>query len=557
MARVTFIIFIFYYSSIFGQINNIKVVDSLLSKWETFNEPGFSIGIIKDAQLIYCKGFGLANLEYDIPNSSSTVFRIASTSKQFTAACIILLSEQGHLNLDDAIYKYFPELPEYSKNITVRHLLNHTSGIRDYLTLAYLKGYKENNYYDDSDIMNWLVHQKELNFKPGNEYLYSNSGYWLLGQIVKRVTRINLDEFAQNEIFKPLGMLTTHFHNDHNQILKNRASGYLPKTNGDFRISMTNLDMIGDGGVFTTINDMKKWDDEYYNRRLFSHHFWNLMTTQGILTNGNQIAYASGLFVDTYKGLKTISHGGAFVGYRSEFMRFPEHKLSIILFSNRDDIYPTGICFQIADILLKKHIIHSNSKNSDNSKKKKETFISIKKEELTKITGHYWNDAGSYSRKIYIKNDTLRYARSKTNESSLMPINKNTFKMLNVNSDIFITFFKEEPDSHKMAFSVKGEPPFVSLKYIPKRYTRDELLQFAGTYYCEELNMYYKIKVENNSLMLYINDDMKFRFNEVMENFFANNRFGSIKFYSDSNNEIVEFKLARGRVKNLLFKQVK
>ena len=182
-----------------------NAIDSIFAKWTTPNSPGCGLGVIKDGALVFAKGYGLANMEYNIPNSISSVFRIGSTSKQFTAASIILLAEQGKLDLNNTLDQYFPKFPEYSKKITIRHLLNHTSGIRDYLMLTYLKGYSNFDYYTDADIMQWLIAQTDLNFEPGDEFMYSNSGYWLLGQIVNQVADKNMAEFAKEEIFEPLG----------------------------------------------------------------------------------------------------------------------------------------------------------------------------------------------------------------------------------------------------------------------------------------------------------------------------------------------------------------
>jgi len=291
-----------------AQIKESKAVDLIFSEWDKTDSPGCGLGIIKDGELIYVKGYGMANLEYDIPNSASSVFRIGSTSKQFTAACIVRLIEQGKLSFDDKLSDLYPDFPAYAKQITISHLLNHTSGIRDYLTLSYLKGLGDDDFYQDKDIMKWLVNQEELNFAPGEEYTYSNSGYWLLGQIVNKVAGMNMADYAKKEIFEPLGMSSTHFHNDHTEIVKNRASGYVPNGEGAYQISMTTLDMIGDGGIFTSINDIKKWDDAYYNSTVLSKEFWKMMTKQGVLNSGEQIDYASGLMISSFKGLKTVSH---------------------------------------------------------------------------------------------------------------------------------------------------------------------------------------------------------------------------------------------------------
>ena len=189
----------------FGQIKESQSIDSIFTEWNKPDVPGCALGIIKEGQLIYSKGYGLANMEYNIPNSASSVFRIGSTSKQFTAACIVLLAEKNKLSLDDNLKSIFPDFPEYAEKITIRHLLNHTSGIRDYLQISYLKGLGDDDYYTDENVMKWLINQTELNFTPGEEYLYSNSGYWLLGQIVNKVSGMHMAEFAEKEIFEPLG----------------------------------------------------------------------------------------------------------------------------------------------------------------------------------------------------------------------------------------------------------------------------------------------------------------------------------------------------------------
>ena len=187
-------------------------IDNIFSRWDTKDAPGGTVGIIKDGELIFTKGYGMANLDYNIPNESKTVFKIASTSKQFTAASIILLSEQGKLSLEDTLMNFFPNFPAYANEVTVQHLLNHTSGVRDYLILARLSGLTVEDYYTDQIVEKILTNQQELNFTPGDEYLYSNSGYWLLGQIVKKVSGFTLAEYAEKNIFHPLEMNDTHFH---------------------------------------------------------------------------------------------------------------------------------------------------------------------------------------------------------------------------------------------------------------------------------------------------------------------------------------------------------
>ncbi len=548
-----FLLFILfsYANSFFGQSGEFQSVDDIFSEWNHKNVPGGSIGIIKDGELIYAKGYGMANLEYDIPNSASSVFRIASTSKQFTAACIVLLAEKGKLSLDDNLKSIFPDFPAYANEITIRNMLNHTSGIRDYLQLAYLKGLRDDDHYVDEDLMGWLINQTDLNFPPGEEYLYSNSGYWLLGQIVEKISGVNMAAFARKEIFEPLGMMQTHFHNDHTQIVKERASGYVPGNDGEYKISMTTLNMIGDGGIFTSVNDIKKWDDAFYDRSVLSDEFWEMMTTQGVLNDGEIIGYASGLDIGEYNGLKTISHGGAFVGYRAEFMRFPEQKVSIAIFANRGDVNPTNLAYQVADVILKNDFIETENVIV-NEESVSQEFIQLNANELKKFEGDYWNDAGSYSRKIYVKNDTLRYYRSEYSESDLLPISKNEFKMINVGADLSIKFTDEQ--MHKlMTVVIDDGNPIISKSYTPKNYTPAELVAYQGNYYSEELDATYSFKLENDSLRLFINDKPASPLRPIMTNRFSNDDYGVFEFMQDENEKLSGFRLASGRVKNLVF----
>ncbi len=326
-------------------------IDALFEAYDKEDSPGFVLAIMQDGEITYQKGYGMANLDYGIPLSPSSVFRIASVSKQVTAACIQLLALDGKLSLDDDVRDYFPKLPDYGHTVTIRHMIHHTSGIRDYVGLFYMAGFSDDDHYSDEELIEMVFRQKELNFPPGEDYLYCNSGYFLLGQIVEKITGQNLREFAQERIFQPLGMENTHFHNNHKEVVANRATGYSPTKEG-YDISVTTLDMIGDGGVFTTVQDFAKWANNYEQLSVGGEDFLTAMETRGILNSGDTLTYASGIDVDTYRGLKTLSHGGAWVGYRTFFLRFPEENTNIILFANRSDVWPGGFGWKVADILL-------------------------------------------------------------------------------------------------------------------------------------------------------------------------------------------------------------
>lgn len=541
------ILFCFLSFLVNGQMKESQQIDSLFAEWDKANVPGCALGIIKDGKLVYSRGYGLANMEYDIPNSASTVFRIGSTSKQFTAASIVLLAEKGQLNLDDNLESFFPDFPAYAEKITVKHLLNHTSGIRDYLQLAYLKGLRDDDYYVDEDIMKWLVSQSDLNFPPGEEFLYSNSGYWLLGQIVAKVSGDNMADFARKEIFEPLGMSNTHFHNDHTQIVKNRASGYIPGTNGSYKISMTTLDMIGDGGIFTTINDIKKWDDAYYDPTVLSKAFWEMMTEQGVLNNGEVIDYAAGLFIDDYKGLETIRHGGAFVGFRAELLRFPKEQLSIAIFTNRGDADPSGKANQVADILLKSKLVEE-VKNDDS---KAEIDEPEQEFEMKQLTGDYEIQAGTVV-SLSIKDGSLNVLQNWNSSTyNIVKIKGNTFQIPGEESLSFTFSNLKDGLTQTLTVLQNGRETKATRKEDIDTSGID-LDDYAGSYLSKELDVTYSFVVSNGSLVMQIDNKtltMVCTLSDIDQ--YATD-MGLLRFQR-TNGRISGFELDSGRVKNLKF----
>jgi CubicO group peptidase (beta-lactamase class C family) len=531
----------------FGQIKESQAIDNIFTEWNKTDVPGCALGIIREGKLIYAKGYGMANMEYDIPNSASSVFRIGSTSKQFTAACIVLLAEKDKLSLNDNLKSLFPDFPEYAEKITIRHLLNHTSGIRDYLQISYLKGLGDDDYYTDDNVMKWLINQTDLNFAPGEEYLYSNSGYWLLGQIVKKVAGINMAEFAKKEIFEPLEMGDTHFHNDHTQIVKNRASGYVPDNNETYKISMTTLDMIGDGGIFTTINDIKKWDDAYYESNVLSREFWSVMTQQGILNNGEVIDYASGLMISKYKGLKTIRHGGAFVGFRAELLRFPEQKLSIAIFANIGDANPSRMANQVADVLLKDKLIEKVVK------KDKKVKIDTTEDEfqLSQLVGDYEIQPGAVA-KLSIKNDSLNVLQTWNKSTyTILKVSGNTFQ-ISGNENISFSFSNLKDGFTQTLTVIQDGSETKAKRKKEVNLSGIDLNDYLGSYYSKELDVTYDFEIENGILKAGIKEKKSLVDCTISEIDQLTMEFGMIRFQR-TDGLISSFELDSGRVKNLKF----
>jgi len=264
----------------------------------------------------------------------------------------MLLARDGKLSLDDDIRKYVPELPNYGKTITIRHILTHTSGIRDYLTLWGLAGVDDADLTTDQDALELIARQRELNFAPGEQWLYSNSGFFLASMIVKRVSGKTLADFAAERIFKPLGMTHTRFNDDHMSIIPNRATGYAPRDSGGWATAMSNFEQTGDGAVQTSIEDMQRWDENFYTGRVGGAETLAAMQKQATLNNGKPQTYALGLMVDNYRGLRVVSHGGSWAGYRAELLRFPDQHLSVACLCNLARTNPSQLSRRVAEIYL-------------------------------------------------------------------------------------------------------------------------------------------------------------------------------------------------------------
>jgi CubicO group peptidase (beta-lactamase class C family) len=370
-------------------------VDAIFAAWDKPDSPGIALGVIQDGKFIYKRGYGMADLEQGVAITSESTFYICSTSKQFTALSIALLEEQGKLSLDDDIRKYLPEMPQYERPVTIRHLVHHTSGIRDYLTLWNLAGRDFADSISEEEAIALIARQKALNFTPGEQHLYSNSGYFLLSVIVKRASGKSLREYADEQIFKPLAMANTHFHDDRTQIIRKRATGYNPKPGVGFSIVKTSFDLVGDGGLYTNVEDLFKWDQNFYNNKLGKggQALLDRVLTKGKLNDGKELAYAFGLFHEAYKGLKAITHGGAFIGFSTELIRFPEQKFSVIVLSNLGIVDAGGLARKVADVYLANQLKDMpQAKNAVNQNPQTPSPIKLTADDAKTYAGAYYSE---------------------------------------------------------------------------------------------------------------------------------------------------------------------
>ena len=327
-------------------------VDQLFAEWDQSDSPGAALAVTKDGEIVYKRGYGMANLEYDIPITTATIFDIASVSKQFAAFAIVSLSHEGKLALDDDIRVHLPDVPDFGNTITIRHLLHHTSGLRDWVQSLVIAGVGMDDVISFKHILKMARHQKTLNFEPGAAFLYSNTGYNLLAEIVETVTGNTFREWTDTNIFKPLNMTDSHFHDDYEMILKNRAYSYQVVENGRFKHAVNNTTALGSSSLYSTVEDLAKWILNYDNTRIGKQVVFDQMHQRGVLNNGEQIDYALGLNMGEYRGLKTVGHSGSWGGFRSHLMRFPDQKFGVVILCNLDTFNPLGLAEKVADIYL-------------------------------------------------------------------------------------------------------------------------------------------------------------------------------------------------------------
>jgi CubicO group peptidase (beta-lactamase class C family) len=326
-------------------------IDSIFATWNTRDSPGCALGVYQNGRIAYERGYGMASLEHDVPITPETVFYVGSLSKQFTAAAAALAIQQGRLSADEKIRKYLPELPAYADGITVRHLVHHTSGLRDYNTLLSIAGRRGDEAFDNPTVLRITARQKKLNFEPGAEYLYSNTGYTLLALIVERATGVPFAEYANTRIFKPLDMSVTHYHTDETRLVKWRALAYEGRGSG-FALDTPNNERAGAGGVFTNVRDLLRWDENFYDARVGGADLIKQLQVPGTLNGGRPLTYAWGLQVGTYRGLPMIEHGGSLGGYRAHLLRFPQQHISVAILCNLGSISPGSQARQVADAVI-------------------------------------------------------------------------------------------------------------------------------------------------------------------------------------------------------------
>jgi len=405
-------------------------VDKLFAAWSGTQSPGAAVAVVKNGAIIYKNAYGMANLEYDIPVSTTSIFHIASVSKQFTVFSILLLQSEGKLNLNDDIRKYIPEVPEFGETITLRHLASHTSGLRDQWALLSMAGWRMDDVITKEHILKLLSKQKDLNFLPGDEFMYCNTGFTLLAEVVARVSGKSFAEFTKANIFEPLQMNHTLFYDDHEKIVKNRTYSYYLDWTG-YKKSVLNYANVGATSLFSTVEDLSLWALNFSEIKIGNAEIVRTMNTPAVLNSGEEFEGALGQFVGKYKGLNEISHGGGDAGFRSYLTRFPDQEFSVMVLSNSANINAGGIAHQIVDIYLKEHIEaelkEAELKEGEEKTKDIDEPFDKTSVNLSDFTGLFYSDELSTAYEFKVQGDKLVAQHSRLKDINLLPFKKDAF----------------------------------------------------------------------------------------------------------------------------------
>jgi CubicO group peptidase (beta-lactamase class C family) len=455
-----------------------RKVDEIFAVFEKPGSPGCALGIVRDGDFIYRRGYGLASLELSVPLTPESVVYMGSVSKQFTAASVVLAAEQGYLKLDDDVRKYIPELRSYDHTVTLRHMLHHTSGLRDIFDIS---GRNIEDFHSVADQIDLEAHQTALNFAPGDEYFYANVNFFLLAEVVHRATGKPLSRFAEENIFKPLGMTHTRFYDDRTLVVPGRVPGYDPGPNGTFLLDWpTNFEGVGDGGVLSTVDDLLLWDRNFYDNKLGKGTLIKEMETPGVLNNGKQLHYGLGLRLGNYRGLPTVEHSGGLAGYRTELLQFPTQKFTVICLCNLRGSDPDLMSHKVADLYLDKQFLPEPAVATN--------------VDLKPFVGFYRNPINHSVAQVAAIEGGLsaRGARFK-------PLGPTRF---GARSGAEMNFEPGKNGDFRLTLSAIDIAPQVFERFQPISPTPEELAPYAGVYYSEELQATYRFAVKDGKLTI-------------------------------------------------------
>ena len=481
-------------------------VDALFASWTGPRAPGCAVSVMRGGELVFARGYGAANLEYDVPITPSTVFHVASVSKQFTALAVALLVADGEVSWDDDIRRHVPELPDFGTPITLRHLAHHTSGVRDQWAMLQMAGWRwGGDVIRQSDVLDLLSRQTALNFAPGSDYLYSNSGYTLLAVVVERVSGQTLRAFTSARLFGPLGMTRTVFRDDHTMLVRDRAYAYARDGFGRYRLSIPDFAIVGASSLFTTVEDLARWNGNFNSGEVGGSDVLRQLQAHGALDDGARLSYAFGLVHGTHRGRPTIGHGGTDAGYRSEFLRFPDEDLAVAVLCNTDRASPGRLALDVADVFLPPpDVADPEREASARSAQRPPREPAARRGETggpaadpASLAGYYLRSGNDVPLRVVARGGDLVLLGAGA-EQSLHPAGGGRF-LLGGTTEVTFTPGGGQPTT--LRFGDPSRP--VYSRELPASPSAEALAAYAGSYYSDDLAVGYTLRVEAGRLVLW------------------------------------------------------
>lgn len=549
--------------SLTTQDSSEEKVDRLLGEWVDPESPGAAVGVVRNGKLILKKGYGLANMDHYIAVTSSTVFNLGSIAKQFTAFAIAILIDQGKIFLDDDIRKHLPELPDFGNLITIKHLIDHTSGLRDFPNLLKVAGYVEEDLITDAYVLKLMTKQKELNFSPGEKWQYCNTGYTLLAEIVARVTGKSFREWTDENIFKPLGMANTHFYEDIELVIRNRADSYdFDFDSKTYNKNIYNLAATGCSNLYSTVEDIAKWINNFNTAQVGGPSVLELMGKHAALNNGETTDYAFGQFIKKYKGLEIAEHTGHIAGFLCYLIRFPEQDFAVVILSNVSYFDVVGVGRKIVDFYLSEQLEKSAPESKPEvemkPETKKRTLIKLESSLLKTYTGSFKLRLGGKLLKVELREDDLYlHNLARGIPIKLSPFSNTKFYMEGMGAELAL---KLDKAGRVIQLDIRGRSQVLTADRVEEiQFTSDQLAEYCGVYYSEELGSVYTIQVQNGEL-----GAIHSRFPDTLLTPLSQTEFSgenswlrNVKFEMNENKNITGFRVSVIGAENVLFQKIR
>ncbi len=517
-------------------------IDSIFAAYTT-RTPGCAVAAVDSTRTVVSQGFGMASLEHGLTITPTTAFYAASVSKQFTAFAVALLARQGKLALDDDVRKWLPEVPQFGNTITVRHQIHHTSGLRDYFGLLGMTGWPSDGPITERQFLDLVGRQKALNFEPGARHLYSNTGYVLLAILVKRVSGQSLREFADAHIFAPLGMTNSQFRDDHTMLIRNRALADGSPRSGEWRLNVPGFDVVGDGGLYTTVEDLARWARNFDNRIVGDSALATLTVTRGQLNGGSVIPYAFGLVNNNFRGQPTIEHGGAYGGYRAHLMRFPRLHFTVVMLCNAASANAANLSQRVATALLGERLPAVSPVTSSTAPA--EPVVSLTRQQVAPFAGPYWSAGTEQLRRLELRDSVLSLAGG----AALMPLADQRFRSL---AGVTYVFSRQAKGVVQLEETLPSGERITYTRMLLAKTDTATLASYTGDYYSDEIAHTWRIEAKNGRLQLSVRGSGEIVLDPVFADAFQSPA-GVLRFQRAANGRITGFIVGAGRVTGFRF----